>query len=249
MNIKPYLKQVRRLSQLICFVLFLFLFRLTDYTGSDTIPYAVNLLFRLDPLVLATITLAQKTFVTLLWPSFVIIGLTLLFGRCFCSWICPLGTLIDGSGYFIKPGKTRVRMPYIKYVLLIVLLISSGFGVQFLGFVDPFSLLVRGMVFSVDPVLNYIVSLFFDSVYTLGPSTVSDYTEPVYEWLKAFFLPFKQSFFYLSFVSFFLLILIFIMEFLGKRFWCRNLCPLGGLLALIARISIFKRIPIRPCKH
>jgi len=51
MKIKPYLKQVRRLSQLICLVIFLFLFRQTDYTGSDTIPYAVNILFRLGRLL------------------------------------------------------------------------------------------------------------------------------------------------------------------------------------------------------
>ena len=249
MKIKPYLKQVRRLSQLICLVVFLFLFRHTDYTGNDTIPYAVNILFRLDPLVLATITLAQKTFVTLLWPSFIIIGLTLLFGRCFCSWICPLGTLIDGFGHFIKPGKSNFSLPYLKYIILIIVLISSGFGVQLLGFVDPFSLLVRGMVFSIDPIINYLVSLVFDSVYKMGPAALSDYTEPVYEWLKIFVLPFKQSFFYLSFLSFFLLVFIFIMEFFGKRFWCKNLCPLGGLLALISRVSVFKRVPIRSCKN
>jgi MauM/NapG family ferredoxin protein len=240
MKIKPYLKQVRRLSQLICLVIFLFLFRQTEYTGSDTIPYAVNILFMLVHLVLARRTLAQKTFVTLLWPSFIIIGLTLLFGRCFCSWICPLGTLIDGSGHFIKPGKASVSLPYLKYVILIIVLISSVFGVQVLGFVDPFSLLVRGMVFSVDPIINYLVSLVFDSIYTMGPAVLSDYTEPLYEGFKTFVLPFKQSFFYLSFLSFFLLVFIFIIEFFGKRFWCKNLCPLGGLLALISRISIFK---------
>ena len=249
MKIKPYFKQIRRLFQLIFLVIFLFLFRQTDYSGSDTIPYAVNILFRLDPLVLATITFAKKTFVTLLWPSLIIIGLTFLFGRLFCSWICPLGTLIDISGHFIKPEKSSIHLPYLKYIILIIMLISSAFGVQILGFADPFSLLVRGMVFSIDPVIHYLVSLFFDSIYTMGPSLLSDYTEPVFEALKIFFLPFKQSFFYLSFLSFFLLVFIFIMEFFGKRFWCRNLCPLGGLLAFISKISVFKRIPVKPCRN
>ncbi len=249
MKIKPYFKQFRRLSQLICLVIFLFLFRQTDYTGSDTIPYAVNILFRLDPLVLATITLAKKTFIALLWPSFIIIGLTLLFGRCFCSWICPLGTLIDGSGHFIKSKKANIRLPYLKYIILVIMLISSSFGVQLLGFTDPFSLLVRGMVFSIDPIINYLFTLFFDSVYTMGPTLVSDYTEKLYQVFKTFVLPFKQSFFYLSFLSFFLLVLIFILEFFGKRFWCRNLCPLGGLLAILSRISVFKRLPAKSCKN
>ena len=107
MSMKPYWKQVRRFSQGICLLIFLFLFRQTDYSGTDTIPYAVNLFFRLDPLVLAVVTLAAKTFVSLLWPAFIIIALTLVFGRVFCSWVCPLGTLIDLSDRVIKPRLKR----------------------------------------------------------------------------------------------------------------------------------------------
>ncbi len=250
MQIKPYLKQVRRFSQLICLLIFLFLFRQTDYSGKDTIPYAVNLFFRLDPLVLATVTLGTKTFVSMLWPAFIIIGLTLLFGRVFCSWICPLGTLIDIFGRFISPlSKTGPNLRYLKYGVLILLLISSSFGVQFLGFADPFSLLVRGMAFCLDPMMNYLVSGFFNAVYTLSPAFVSDLTEPVYQGMKAFVLPYKQSFFDLAYLSFFLLAAVFFLEFMGKRFWCRNLCPLGGLLALISNVSVFKRIPLKACSH
>ncbi|MFA5906320.1 MAG: 4Fe-4S binding protein, partial [Desulfobacula sp.] len=156
MQIKPNLKHLRRFSQGVCLLIFLFLFRKTDYSGSDTIPYAVNLLFRLDPLVLMTVTLAAKTFISMLWPAFIIIGLTVLLGRVFCSWICPLGTLIDISGRFIKPRtKIEPNLKYLKYVILIVLLISSSFGIQFLGFADPFSLLVRGLAFSFDTMMNY----------------------------------------------------------------------------------------------
>lgn len=250
MKLKPKLKQVRRFSQIVCLIVFLFLFRQTDYTGSDTIAWAVNILFRLDPLVLATLTLAKKAFITLLWPSFIIIGLTLLLGRVFCSWVCPLGTLIDIAGRFITPDKKkRTGLRYLKYALLTIVLISSGFGVQLIGYVDPFSLLVRGMVFSIDPIINYIVSGFFDTAYTLGPAALSNLTEQLYSTLKTVVLPYKQSFFYLSWLSFFLLGFIFILEFFGRRFWCRNLCPLGGLLAIIARFSIFKRIPVKPCRN
>jgi MauM/NapG family ferredoxin protein len=161
-----------------------------------------------------------------------------------------MGTLIDASGHVIKPKvKIIPNLKYLKYVLLIILLISSLFGVQLLGYVDPFSLLVRGLVFSFDPMLNYIVALFFDTIYTSGPVWLSNLSEPIYDGFKMFILPFKQSFFLLSLFSFFLILLIFLMELIGKRFWCRNLCPLGALLALISKISILKRIPIKVCKH
>lgn len=250
MPMKPYWKQVRRFSQGICLLIFLFLFRQTDYSGTDTIPYAVNLFFRLDPLVLAVVTLAMKTFVSLLWPAFIIIALTFVFGRVFCSWICPLGTLIDIWNRLIKPRlKRELNLKYLKYGVLTVLLISSLFGVQFLGFADPFSLLVRGLAFSLDPMMNYLVSGFFDTVYAHAPAFISNLTEPMYQGLKTFVLPYKQSFFHLAWLSFILLTGIFLLEFLGRRFWCRNLCPLGGLLALISKFSVFKRIPLKSCSH
>jgi len=198
---------------------------------------------------MAAVVLAKKAFVVVLWPSFIIIALTLVFGRVFCAWICPLGTLIDIAGRCVPEPVRRIRMGYMKYVLLVVVLLSAFLNAQVLGFFDPFSLLVRSMVFSIDPGFRYIMSLGFDSVYAVGPAWLSNMTEVVYGGLKIFILPYKQSFFYLSFFSFVLLASIFLLERLGKRFWCRNLCPLGGLLALISKLAIFKRKPLKLCSH
>lgn len=249
MQIKPRLVVLRRAVQLLCLFVFLLLFRLTDYSGADTIPYAVNVWFRMDPLVLFTVTLAQKMIVWALWPAVVMMVLTLFLGRFFCGWICPVGTLLDMAGRFIKSSERSVRLRYLKYILLIIMLISAAFGVQLLGYLDPFSLLVRGMVFSIDPAFNYLISGFFDSIYTMGPQWLSAITEPVYNVFKAGILPFKQSYFYLSFISFFILVVIVFLEKLGRRFWCRNLCPLGAVYALTTRFSIFKRKPYLSCRH
>jgi len=245
-------KQIRRVSQLLCLCIFLALFRLTDYTGADTIPYAVNIFFRMDPLVGACVTLAARTFISLLWPCLVIVALTMILGRFFCAWICPMGTIIDMTGHFIRPHQKYGSLSsfrFLKYAILTMVLISSLFTIQFLGFVDPFAILVRGMVFSFDPVFNFLVTGFFDRIYVSGPAWLSQFTEPGYDFFKIFILPYKQSFFYLSFLSFLLLLGIFILELFGRRFWCRNLCPLGALLALISRVSFLKRIPIKACKN
>ncbi|MCA1785985.1 MAG: 4Fe-4S binding protein, partial [Desulfobacteraceae bacterium] len=206
-GIKPHLKHVRTGVQLICLGLFLWLFRITDYTGSDTIPWAVNIWFRLDPLVGATVTLATRSIISLLWPALVVIALTLVLGRVFCGWVCPLGTLIDLSGRFVKPKiHSRVQLRYIKYVLLIVLLVSAVFTVQLVGLFDPISLLVRGLTFSIDPLFHFLVTGGFDWVYLNMPASVSGLTEPLYDVFKAVLLPYKQSFFFLSVFSFFLLV-------------------------------------------
>ncbi len=251
MPVKPHLKQVRRFCQILCLFAFLFLFRKTDYSGEDIIPYAVNILFRLDPLVLAAVTLAEKIFVSLLWPSLIVVGLTLLFGRVFCSFLCPLGTLIDLSGRVIRPqNRWRTDLGYLKYMVLAVILISALMGIQLVGLVDPFSILVRGLTFSLDPMMNFLVSGLFDGIYQHGPEFVSDRTEPVYQWLKDFVLPYKQSFFSLGCLSFLMLMAVFVMERLGgRRFWCRTICPLGAMLALMSKVAVFKRIPLKACAH
>ncbi len=252
MSVKPHLKLVRRFSQLMALCLFLVLFRLTDYRGSDTLPYAVNIFFRLDPLVGAALLLAKKAIVPLVWPCLITIALTVLFGRVFCGWFCPLGTLIDMADHFIRPIKKfdPTSLPgALKYWILALVLVSAVFGVQVIGFFDPFSLLVRSVVFSLDPGLNHLVSSFFDSIYTTAPESVSNLTEPVYDGLKHFILPYRQSVFFLGFFSFALLAAIFALGFVSKRFWCKTLCPLGGLLAVISKISVFKRIPVKACVH
>ena len=46
--------------------------------------------------------------------------------------------------------------------------------------------------------------------------------------------------FTLSLVSLLILLTVFFLERLGRRFWCRNLCPLGALLAILSRVSLLR---------
>lgn len=249
MVVKITLRSWRRISQIFFLVLFLLLFRLTDYSGLDEIPYAVNIFFRWDPLAAAAVLLAAKTFIPLLLPSLLIVGLTVIFGRVFCGWVCPMGTLLDSAGKMINSSPQHATsLRATKYIVLTIILISSLFGLQLVGFFDPFSILIRGMTLAVDPVFNLIVSGFFDPIYRYAPEWLSNLTEPVYAILRDTVLPHNQSFFLLSTLSGTILIAIVAMEKFGKRFWCRNLCPLGAMLALFSRFSIFRRFPERSCK-
>jgi len=192
--------------------------------------------------------LAAKEFINILFPSLIIIAITVIFGRAFCGWFCPLGTLLDGADVLIKPSrKVGSRLRHLKYVVLIVILVTSLFGLQLIGFFDPFSILVRGLTFSIDPVFNYVVTWFFDGIYILSPAWLSAVSEPVYSFFRSTLLPYKQSFFSLSLLSFIILGSIFALEKLGKRFWCQTLCPLGAFLALFSRFSFLRRFPAKSC--
>ncbi len=229
----------RRLGQALFFALFLFLFITTDYSGADELTWAVNLLFRIDPLLAFSAMLAGKTVIALMLPALLTLVLALIFGRFFCGWICPLGTLIDGSRHlFIErkksPGPGRRQL---KYYLLIFLLSSALFGLPLTGLIDPFSLLVRGLAFAVHPALDSAAASFFTWTYQHAPGWVNAATEPAYGLLKSL-LPFAAKVYGLSVFSLFLLLTVLGLSVLERRFFCRKVCPLGALLALFSRFSL-----------
>lgn len=229
----------RRISQGLFLALFLILFRLTDYGGRDEIPYAVNIFFRLDPLVAGAAILASRVVITLVWYSLIVVALTLVLGRVFCGWFCPLGTLLDLAHKIIPPKKEARPDRYRtwKYLLLGFVLLTALLGLPVVGYVDPFSILVRGLTVAVDPFFNQLVTVPFDTLYNSAPAWISTFSEPLYGLLKKTLLPYRQKIFTLSLLSLLILLLVFALERLGRRFWCRNLCPLGGLLALFSRFS------------
>jgi polyferredoxin len=236
------LRNWRRLSQILCFIFFLFLFIKTDYSGSNELQYAVNILFRIDPFLAASASLATKTLVSLMWPSLIFIGLSFIFGRFFCGWICPMGSLLDASHSFIpqtSPGNAN-RFRSFKFYLLAFLLIGAFFGLPLAGYFDPFSILVRGLALSVYPALNVLAASFFTYTYQQMPDWINMLTEPVYAFLKATVLPFQQNHYELALASFFIFLAIFVLERLERRFFCRSICPVGAFYAIVARFSLMR---------
>ena len=232
----------RVIAQIFSVLLFLFLFIKTDYTGSDTIEYAVNILFRIDPLLAFCTMLAVKTVIALLAPALVIVILSLLFGRFFCGWLCPMGGLLDfwRTIWRVKIDNKKTIYPTLPLVLLLFLVVCSIFGVPFVGYVDPFSILVRGLVQAVYPAINFVSDSFFTYTYQSLPAAVNSVTEPVYGFMQATILPFEQRYYELTLISGFVLAFLFFGEFLQSRFFCRNICPLGAMLGLFSRYGVMK---------
>jgi len=232
----------RRLSQLACLALFFFLFINTDYSGSDKLQYAVNILFRIDPLLALSASVAAGFFIILMLPAIGTLLLTMIFGRFFCGWLCPLGTLLDGCHKLIPPqghGRER-RYRSLKFYLLGFLLVGAMFGLPMAGYFDPFSILVRGLALAVDPALNALATTFFTYTYQEAPGWINSVSEPVYSFLKSTILPFNQKYYDLTLLSLAILMLVFLLERLERRFFCRNICPLGAMFAVVARFSLLR---------
>lgn len=233
------LRLARMTSQLGFLLLFLFLFVNTDYSGSDTIQYAVNLLFRIDLLLAISTMLAVRAVIALMLPALLIIVLSLLLGRFFCAWICPLGSLVDGVQPAVRHGRRRqtTLFPHLAALLLIFVLVSALLGLPLAGYLDPFSILVRGLAQAVYPATHNLAESFFTMTYLHAPASVNLVTEPLYAFLKETVLPFERKWFALSLLSLAMLAAVFLAEVVQRRFFCRNICPLGALLGWFARLG------------
>lgn len=197
-------------------------------------------------MILVTTALSSHQIPQALYLSLFTVAFTLVFGRVFCGWVCPLGTLNDFMGRFTSRKRTQEeqgdRGLRIKYYILIFLLVSSLFTLQITGLMDPISLLIRSFAVAVEPLVNLMVHTGFDFLYRANIPGVTTISEAIYSFLKSYVLAFHQPLFYQGVFIGLIFAAILLANLYRRRFWCTDLCPLGALLGFIARISPLKRI-------
>jgi len=205
-----WIRRIRILYQAFFLVLFLWMLQRLAAGDERDLPFAA--FFHADPLAAIGVTVASETLPGALLFFLVLIALTLVFGRVFCGWICPLGTLQQLSSWLLSPRSKREsllvnrhrRWYAIKYYVLAALLGGALVGSLQTGLLDPLSLLARGLASGVWPVL---------------PSG-----RPVPGgWLAGL-----------------LLLAIVLASRWIPRLFCRAFCPLGALLGVFARFSLFR---------
>jgi MauM/NapG family ferredoxin protein len=242
--------RLRRISQIFFFLLFVLLFLKTEYAGQSILAWPVDLFFRFDPLALAAHLLALSPLVKGLFWSLTVVALTLVLGRFFCGWVCPLGTALDGWRRLLfapRPDSgVAARWRRGKYYLLIALLAAAPFSLNLAGLFDPLSLLYRTLAIVFYPAAAYGVDKASLTLYRLG-APFTYVSEPLYQFSKATWLPFRPLVYGLPFLTLVLFALVVAAERLDRRFWCRALCPLGALYGLVARFAWLRRRPTALC--
>ncbi|MDA8099820.1 MAG: 4Fe-4S binding protein [Nitrospiraceae bacterium] len=248
------MQNLRRISQGLFLLFFLFLFLQTETKGNDELGYPVRLFLDFDPLILLTTLFSAHAVAKAFFYSLFVILLTIVLGRVFCGWVCPLGTLHNIAGMLNrrKPKQTPARgeeksRHRIKYYILIGIIASSIFTLQPVGIMDPLSLLIRSLSVGIFPWFNYAVRSTFDAIYSANPAGITAITEPVYSLLKKTVLSFEQAHFRQSFLIGTIFLGILGLNLIEKRFWCRYLCSLGALLGLLSRFSLLKRSVSEGC--
>ncbi len=246
----------RRLMQAGMLGLFLYFLFQTGFRGSFTsadarvrLPLPVEAFLLADPFVAAMTLLSTHTIYRgLLW-SVGLLGLTLVFGRVFCGWICPFGTLHHFFGWIfpsrygkgnkrVESNKTHVRQR-VKYYLLYAFLAAAATGSAIGGLFDPICIAVRAIGLSVIPAAQYIAAFINGAASATGVRAIQGMSDGGQDFLAGTVWQSKQFYFHQTWFIGALLIAILFMNRFVPRFWCRVLCPLGAFLGVFARFALF----------
>ncbi len=218
---------VRRISQVFFFTMFAW-FCVVSTIGQELWQlrgWPVNWFLQLDPLVaIGTILTTHTLYRGLLWALATVI-LTIVFGRFFCSWVCPFGSLHHFVGFLGKRKKTAAqkislnkyrKAQSLKYLILILFLGAAAFpsaaATLQTGLLDPIPLVTRSF--------NLLLLPIADSM-----GHVVSAADRFYEGA------------WLIFTVFFTAVLLNLAI---PRFYCRFICPLGALFGLLGRFSIWR---------
>lgn len=183
------LKNIRKIVAVLFFFGLLYLF-VDKFTSADAwLGWMAKLQF-----VPALMSLNFVVLVALL-------VLTLLFGRVYCSFVCPLGILQDFIGRIPKRRKFRYSkgFPIIRYAFLVAFLAFFVFGLaSLIAFIDPYSIFGRFTAVDTEAgaVFNIVVVVTFLIIVAFG--------------------------------------------FFCGRAYCNNICPVGTILGLISKYSLFR---------
>lgn len=202
---------LRRAWQVVFLGLFLFLVVMT--TASLISGYPIEWFLGMDPLIAASTALAARSLHAHLWWAIPLVVLTLVFGRFFCGWVCPMGVLHHALGWLARKRRVKDRVQQnvfrpsqrVKYFVLIAMLGGAALGSVQIGLLDPIASTWRGLSVSVAP------ATWQGGRHFQGTTLVA----------LVFFGALALNFVY-------------------PRFYCRVLCPLGAFLGLLAKRSLFR---------
>jgi MauM/NapG family ferredoxin protein len=230
----------RRAIQIFSLILFLLL--LTLAVSSTDTPTPLDLFLLLDPVAIAFTAISSRILAVAFIPALLVLLVTLFFGRVFCGYMCPMGTTLDGGDkLFGRQGKKRPqtgKLSLLKYIVLFFLLGASILGVSFVFVAAPLSLITRFYGILVHPVLAFLSN---ETLVLI---------QPLAEWFGMDTLMFMRittprfatQLFVLAFF-----IALFVLARVSPRFWCRNLCPSGALMALVSRKPLIRRFVSDDC--
>jgi len=231
---------LRRLVQTAAFSAFLVLFIWSRRGGWPAT--LVNVPMRLDPLAMLAGLLASRAFVAGSAIALIVVLLTLLLGRAWCGWLCPLGTLLD----WLPLRRWRDRRTDVsdvwrgaKHGLLLTILVAAILGNLTLLVFDPLTVLFRTLSTAVWPAVDQIVTAAERALY--GVPFLQPAVGAFDRVIRPVILPIDPVFYRYTALYADIFIGVVGLNLIAPRFWCRYLCPLGAFLGLLSKVALVQR--------
>ena len=172
-----------------------------------------------------------------------LIVLTLVFGRIYCSVICPLGILQDIFGWLGKKAKKN-RYTYskakhgLRIAFFAIMLISIVLGVSTLvQLLAPYSAFGR------------IATNLLQPVYVAGNNVLAAIAKQYDSYAFYHSDVWMRSVASLAIAAVTLVVLA-VLAWRNGRTWCNTICPVGTLLSVFAKFSWLKiHFDVEKCKN
>ena len=172
-----------------------------------------------------------------------LIALTLVFGRIYCSVICPLGVMQDLFGWLGKKAKKNrytysKEVAWLRYLMLAVMIVALVAGVgTIVQLLAPYSAFGR------------IATMLLQPLWMLGNNVLASLAESydsyafysVDVWMRS------MPVFVIALVT---LVVLVVLAWRNGRTYCNTICPVGTVLSFFARFSFYKiHIDTDKCKN
>lgn len=164
-----------------------------------------------------------------------LVALTLLFGRIYCSVICPLGVMQDIFAFFGKKAKKNrytysKPLNWLRYIMLAVVIVAFILG------------------------LGSIVALF--APYSAYGRIASNLLAPIWAWgnnLLAAWAEKHDSYAFYTVdvwikssltlgVAVVTLVVLGVLAWRNGRTYCNTICPVGTILGFLSKYSLFRPV-------
>ena len=223
------LRKIRTILAAVFFVLITLLF--LDFTG--TLHHWLSWMAKIQflPAVMALNVVAVVA----------LIALTLVFGRIYCSVICPLGVFQDLLAR-LRRKKNKYsyskEVKWLRYPVLAVFVLAGVAGIGSLfQLLAPYSAYGR------------IATMIFQPIWKLGNNLLAMVAErmdsyafyTIDTWMRS--LP-------VLIIAAVTLVILAVLAWRGGRTYCNTICPVGTILSFFARFSWLKiRFDVEKCKN
>lgn len=165
----------------------------------------------------------------------VLVVTTLLFGRIYCSSVCPLGIFQDVTAWIRKKTASKRRKKRYRYLNPITWLRWGFVAATLVGFIAGFHLLV-GLL---DPYSSFgrMAVHVFRPIYMAGNNLVAQlYSDGITFYKVSIYLLSLSS----LVVSLVTMAIVGILAWRNGRIYCNTVCPVGTVLGVFSQYSLMQ---------